>query len=60
MIRVENTYIYENNNLMEVTYMFWIGALCVMVIVATALVSVADLLDREEMEDEYEIAYIIV
>lgn len=40
--------------------MFWIGTFVVMVIVAIALQGVADMIDREEMEDEYEIEYVIV
>ena len=40
--------------------MFWIVTLSVMVIVAIALQGVADMIEHEEMEDEYEVAYIIV
>lgn len=40
--------------------MFWIVTLSVMVIVATALIGVANMIEHEEMENEYETAYIIV
>ena len=40
--------------------MFWIGAFVVMIITAIALIGVTDLIEHEEMEDEYETGYIII
>ena len=40
--------------------MFWIGAFVVMTITAIALIGVTDLIEQEEMEEEYETAYIVI
>lgn len=40
--------------------MFWYGALFVMIFVAIALMGVADMIEHEEMEDEYETDYYII
>lgn len=40
--------------------MFWFVTLFVMIFVAIALMGVADMIEREEMEDEYETEYYII
>jgi hypothetical protein len=41
-------------------HMFWIGTLFGMIIMAIAMIGVVDLIEREEMEDEYETEYYII
>ena len=40
--------------------MFWFVLMFVMIFVAIALMGVVDMIEREEMEDEYETEYYII
>lgn len=40
--------------------MFWIGAFVVMCVVVLTLQGVMDYIEHEEMEEEYETAYIVI
>jgi hypothetical protein len=40
--------------------MFWLVFLCILCVLAITLVGVIDLIEDSELEDEYEIVYMIV